>query len=293
MKLSVIIVSWNTCELLQRCLSQLQAELLHLPISSEVILVDNNSHDGSVAMVRRCFPNVNLVVNQDNRGFGSANNQAFTIARGEMVLLLNPDTEVLPGSLRKLIDFMDAQPKAGIVAPQLINSDGSVQRSCREFPTVTNMFYELSGFSRLFPRVALFRRYKMLDFDHQSTRQVDQPEGACLLIRKQVLDEVGWFDESFFMLFEEVDLCYRTKQAGWQIWFYSGAQIIHHYGQSIKQVKAKMILHSHKGMYRYWTKHNRGVVGYIARPFLAAGLFFLALVRIMTHWLKSNYVKNT
>src|SRR5262249_53422120 len=162
---------------------------------------------------------------------------------------LNPDTEVQPEAIRYLLDFLADHPKVGIVAPKLLNSDGTVQRSCRQFPTFLGMLYELLGLSRLFPDNPRFREYKMLDWDHDDERQVDQPEGACLLLRREVIEQVGLLDEGFFMLFEEVDWCYRIKQAGWEIWFTPGAQVVHHYGQSIKQVKTRMILSSHRGLY--------------------------------------------
>src|SRR6202789_2532179 len=160
----------------------------------------------------------------------------------EYILLLNPDTEVKTGALSTLIKFLDDHPKAAVVAPQLLNTDGSVQRSCRAFPSFSGMLYELLGLSRIMPSVKKFREYKMLDWAHDDERQVDQPEGACLLIRSTVLDQVGRLDEGYFMLFEEVDWCYRVKQAGYEIWFTPRAQVVHHYGQSIKQVKVAMIL---------------------------------------------------
>lgn len=286
MTLSVVVVSWNTRELLKQCLTTLYTELNQHNIIAEVIVVDNNSADGSADLVRAQFPQATLIANGDNKGFGRANNQAFAIAQGEYVLLLNPDTEVIPNAIKTLLEFMGQHPQAGIVAPQLINCDGSIQRSCREFPTLSNMFYELSGLSRLFPKVNRFRRYKMLDFAHTTAKEVDQPEGACLLIRCRVLDKVGWFDEKFFMLFEEVDLCYRVKKSGWQIWFTPEAKIIHHFGQSIKQVKAKIIFHSHKGMYYFWSKYRQQWYYQIIKPVLWIGLMFLAIIRAITYKIK-------
>ncbi len=278
--ISVIIVSWNTKDLLRDCLRSLFVELERTAIPAEVIVVDNHSADGSAEMVQVEFPQVTLFANRDNKGFGRANNQAFAVAKGELLLLLNPDTKVLPGALSELASFIQKHPQAGIIAPQLRNADGTIQRSCRAFPTLAGMFYELSGLSRLFPNVQRFREYKMLDFDHASTRPVDQPEGACLLIRREALDQIGMFDEQFFMLFEEVDLCYRAKQAGWEIWFDADAQIVHHYGQSIKQVKARMIVSSHKGMYRYWAKHHTRWYHGMIKPALWLGLWGLAAIRI-------------
>jgi GT2 family glycosyltransferase len=283
MLISVIVVSWNTRELLRACLSSLLAELDG--VDSEVFLIDNDSADGSAEMAATNFPQVKLIANKTNRGFAAANNQVLDIATGDFVLLLNPDTEVYPGALKTLIEFMRAHPRAAIVAPQLLNSDGSVQRSCRQFPTFLGMLYELLGLSKFFPDKPLFRQYKMLDWEHDDERQVDQPEGACLLLRKEVIKEVGKLDEGFFMLFEEVDWCYRIKQAGWEIWFTPTAKVTHHYGQSIKQVKAKMILSSHRGLYRFWRKHYRGNRWYLD-GFAYSGLMALAYARIFSYKLR-------
>jgi GT2 family glycosyltransferase len=288
MQLSILIVSWNTKQLLQACLEKLSGELKE--IDAEVFVVDNASSDDSAGMVAGEFPWAKLTANTANRGFAAANNQVLELATGNYVLLLNPDTEVYPGALKTLMRFLDEHPRAAVVAPQLINSDGTVQRSCRGFPTFFGMTYELLGLSRLFPDVAKFRAYKMLDWQHDDERQVDQPEGACLMIRQEVIDKVGMLDEGYFMLFEEVDWCFRIKQAGWEIWFTPAAKVLHHYGQSIKQVKARMILSSHRGMYRFWRKHQRGKHWYLDAP-AYAGLMGLAYARIFSHQLKSNSQK--
>lgn len=280
MRLSVIIVSWNTCKLLYRCLETLKSEIAN--IEHEVFVIDNNSADGSARMVASDFPSVRLIANGENRGFAAANNQALVLSGGERILLLNPDTEVQPGSIRTLLQFLDDNPQAGVVAPQLLNSDLTIQRSCRQFPTFLGMLYELIGLSKLFPGESRFRQYKMLDWNHDDERPVDQPEGACLLFRREILDEVGALDEGFFMLFEEVDWCYRVKQEGWQIWFTPSARVVHHYGQSIKQVKAKMIISSHRGLYRFWQKHYRRGRWYLD-AFAYGGLMTLAYLRILAY----------
>lgn len=284
MRLSVIVVSWNVAKLLDKCLSTLKEDLKD--IEAEVFVVDNASADNSVETVRRNHPWVKLTANQENLGFAKANNQALKQCKGNYILLLNPDTEVLAGAISKLLSFLETNPQAGIVAPQLINSDGSIQRSCRAFPTFQFMFYELIGLSKLFPNNPKFGQYKMLDFNHEQLREVDQPEGACLMLRREVINQVGSLDEGFFMLFEEVDWCYRIKNSGWQIWFYPEAKVIHHYGQSIKQVKAKMILSSHRGLYRFWQKHYAGGRWYLAF-FVYSGLIALAYLRILSHFLRS------
>jgi GT2 family glycosyltransferase len=294
MLLSVIVVSWNTRDLLAAALASLKVELLRLsPDLSdvEVFVVDNNSADGSAAMVASDHPWVKLTANADNRGFAAGNNQALAHATGRFVLLLNPDTEVKIGSIETLIKFFDSHPRAGVVAPQLLNTDGSIQRSCRAFPTFAGMLFELIGLSRLFPPGstfgAKFRHYKMLDWNHDDERQVDQPEGACLMIKREVLDQVGTLDEGFFMLFEEVDWCFRVKAAGWEIWFTPASQIVHHYGQSIKQVKVSMILSSHRGLYRFWRKHYRGNRWWLD-GFAYSGLMALAYVRIGMYRLRAR-----
>ncbi len=286
MDLIIIIVSWNTRELLGKCLRALQSELAQTRLSAQVFVVDNNSADGSAAMVKRLFPEVRLIANADNRGFAAANNQVLSTVSGKMYLLLNPDTEIKPGALVALVEFLRRDPKIGVVAPQLLNSDNSIQRSCRSFPTITGMAMELTGLSRWFPKLPA-SSYKMLDFDHTYARQVDQPEGACLLVRREVFEQVGLFDESFFMLFEEVDWCFRVKQAGWQIWFTPAAKVTHHYGQSIKQVKLKMIYYSHRGFFRYLMKHNRSLLVAVLKPFIYLGLMAVAAVRIAGHSLST------
>jgi GT2 family glycosyltransferase len=283
--LSVIIVSWNTKDLLRRCLVALKQELTG--IDAEVFVVDNNSADGSAAMVAAEHQWVKLIANDANLGFAKANNQAMKIAQGSYILLLNPDTEVQPGAINTLLKFLPEHRQAAIVAPQLLNSDGTIQRSCRAFPTFLNMLYELVGLSKFFPNVSTFRAYKMLDWNHDDERQVDQPEGACLLLRRKVIEEVGTLDEGFFMLFEEVDWCYRIKKAGWQIWFTPKAKVVHHYGQSIKQVKVPMILSSHRGLYRFWHKHYRDNRWYLD-GIAYAGLMTLAYMRIAAYRLTAK-----
>lgn len=303
MQLSIIIVSWNTRELLDRCLTALQAELSQLSLDGhsltdgsstthewEVFVVDNDSQDGSADMVDCKHGWVRLIRNGENLGFARANNQALKMAAGDFVLLLNPDTEVQTGSISTLLAFLRDHPQCGVVAPQLLNTNGSIQRSCRAFPTFVGMLYELIGLSRVFSAGSSygsrFRAYKMLDWNHDDERQVDQPMGACLMTRKEVLDEVGLLDEGYFMLFEEVDWCYRVKKKGFEIWFTNNSKVVHHHGQSIKQVKVRMILSSHRGLYRFWHKHYRGNRWYMD-GFAYVSLMLLAYMRICAYLLRN------
>jgi GT2 family glycosyltransferase len=295
MLLTIVIVSWNTRRLLDECLASLKREIevtgskarLSFDFANtEVFVVDNASADGSPDMVASSYPWVRLVTNQENKGFAVANNQVLKIAQGQFVLLLNPDTQIIEGAIATLLDFLAENAKAGVVAPQLLNSDGTVQRSCRAFPSFSAMVVELLGLSRFLPTGSKLRQYKMLDWNHDDERQVDQPEGACLMIKQEVLKDIGFFDEEFFMLFEEVDWCYRAKEAGWQIWFTPKAKVVHHYGQSIKQVKARMILSSHRGLYRFWFKHHRRGSRLVHSAIYSA-LMLLAYVRILTYQIAS------
>lgn len=234
MKLSICIVNWNVSDLLKKCLQSIYKN----PPSCdfEVIVVDNASSDDSLEMIEKFYyRGVRVLENKKNLGFSTANNQAIMISKGEYILLLNPDTEVMYGSFDKLIEFLDKDPDTGIVAPKLLNPDGSLQRSCLGFPTLSAMAARQLFIEQIWPNNPATRAYLMADFKYDKTQEVDQPMGACMLVRKVILDEVGLFDENSFMFFDEVDLCFRIKKAGWKIFFTPDAEIIHHGGTSIKK----------------------------------------------------------
>jgi GT2 family glycosyltransferase len=239
-----------------------------------VIVVDNASGDGTVEMVRSEFPQVHLIANAENRGYAAANNQAIRAGDAPFLLLLNPDTGVTPGALAALLSEMMADPGVGAAAPQLVLPDGSVERSCRSFPEPAALLYDALGLSRLFPRSPLFGRYRMTYWDHDSRREVDQPMASALALRRAALDEVGLFDESFPLYFNDVDLCYRLRQAGWKIVFQPAAQVLHHHGSSTSQDRPRAVLESHRGLVRFYRKHYRArasLPGYWA-VLLMAGL---------------------
>jgi hypothetical protein len=254
MKLSICIVNWNVAELLEKCLISIRK---HPPkYDFEVIVVDNNSNDDSIKMLQEFCPpllvkgeglGVRVLSNATNLGFSCANNQAIKESSGEYVLILNPDTEVLPGSLDILTEFLDKNPDAAVVAPKLLNTYESLQRSCMGFPTLGAMAMRQLFIEQLWTGNPYTKKYLMSDFKYDGIAGVDQPMGACLLIRKKVLDEVGLFDEHSFMFFDEVDLCYRIKQSGRKIYFIPDAKIIHHGGSSIKKWGAL-------NLSRHWTR---------------------------------------
>lgn len=206
--LSVVILNWNTCELLRKCLQSLvcNEESVHY----EVIVVDNASEDGSRQMVQQEFPQVHLIVNPRNMGFGAGNNVAIAFTRGRYVLFLNSDTRVTAGALSPLVQYADRHQDVGIMGPKLLNEDGSLQYSCRRYPNLGAGLFRNTLLGRLFPNNRYATDYLMQDWDHASIRDVDWVSGAAMMVRKHLLTQLGGFDEAFFMYCEDVDLCWRA-----------------------------------------------------------------------------------
>lgn len=248
MDLSIAIVNWNTRGMLFGCLKSVYATADGLQF--EVFVVDNASTDGSQAMVRERFPQVHLIENQENVGFACANNQAIRRGRGRYVLLLNSDTEVYPGALKTMVRFMDVHPQAGACGPQLVNPDSSLQISCHPILTPEREFWRLLFLDRLWRRAT----YAQERWDPETPRRVEVVKGACLLLRREALDQVGLLDEQYFMYTEEMDLCYRLAQAGWQLWWVPGA-VVKHYGEaSSTQVAETMYLQLYRSKIQFHRK---------------------------------------
>lgn len=226
-ELSIVIVSWNVREYLEQCLRSVYANATDLDF--ELYVVDNASNDGSLQMVKERFPLVHLIANDENIGFPKACNQAIRECEGKYVLLLNPDTVVLPTALQQMIQFMESQPRTGAVGPKIMGQDHTVQHVCaRMFPTLSTMFFDQLMLAKLFPASRLFGSYMMGYWDHNSSREVDCLVGSCLMVRKSALDSIGLLDEQHFMYLEDIDLCYRLKQSGWKVYYLHTAEIIHY-----------------------------------------------------------------
>jgi GT2 family glycosyltransferase len=253
MDLTVVIVNWNVRELLKQCLVSIYQYTQGLEF--EVFVVDNNSNDASQEMLKNDFPWVKLIANDRNRGFSAANNQALKIAQGRYALLLNPDTRLIDNSFKALVDFMDRYPQINSVAPQLVFPDGSLQRSCRHFPSLFIDLIESMYLNEMFPKSGFFNRYKMGDWDHSCLRPVDQPFGACLLFRRQDLLRLDFMDESFFMYYDEVDLCYRLKKSGGSIYYLPQVKVIHAANQSSKQIPDACDEWKTRSRVRFFIKH--------------------------------------
>lgn len=263
--LSVIIVSWNVRELLRRCLDSIVASMGGLPAHSprpyEVIVVDNASQDATAGMVRQEFPWVRLIVNPENAGFTRANNQGLRLSRGRWVLLLNPDTEIVGDALPAMLAYMEAHPYIGGLGPQLRFPDGRPQSSRRRFPTYATAFIESTPLQRWFPRSRLLQRYYMSDMPEDQPHPVDWLVGACLLLRREVVESVGLLDERFFMYSEELDYAWRMHRAGWPLVYFPGAVVVHHEAQSSGQVAAERLILFHTSkveFFRKWFGRRRG-----------------------------------
>ncbi len=258
---SIIIVNWNTRQLLLDCLAALPAATAGC--EAEIWVVDNGSRDGSVAAVAAQFPDVFIIANPDNRGFATANNQAIRASSGRYVFLLNSDTIAQPGSITRLVRFLDTHPAVGVVGPQLLNADGSLQPSWARFP---NLLTELTG-----KKIRWRRPYSTSD--GTLAYETDWLDGAAMLLRRSVIRQVGMLDESYFMYTEEVDWCYRIKRAGWRICYLPAASIIHFGGQSSKQAVTRMKAELYFSKLRFFAKHY----GWLTTLLLSAGLQFIFL----------------
>lgn len=254
MKLSVIIVNYNVKELLEQCLISV-FRALEKTGNSEVFVVDNNSTDGSVEFLRPRFPQVHFIANKDNIGYAKANNQAIRMAKGEYILLLNPDTLVGENVFDRVLEFMDEHPEAGCTGVKMIDSSGRFHvESKRSFPTPWNSMCKMFGLSRLFPKSRIFARYNLLYLDADSTHEVEVLCGAFMLFRKEALDKVGLLDEAFFMYGEDIDISYRVLQGGYKN-YYLPYSILHYKGESTKKDSFKYVQIFYGAMLIFFRKH--------------------------------------
>ena len=263
--LSIIFVNWNTRDWLRQCLRALPAAVADR--SAEVIVVDNASTDGSVEAVRSEFPSAHIIIHDTNRGFAAGNNAGLRIASGRYALLLNTDTLPEPCALQRMVDFADGLPRAGMVGALLLNPDGGFQASYAEFPSLLGETLLLLGLARplLGPH---FPSHSPRD--SQRARRCDWVQGACLLVRRAALEEIGLMDESFFMYTEETDWCAECWKAGWEVWFTPEARVVHFGGQSFARQPAARRRQVYAGKARFFFK-RRGAL---------AGLTFRAIVQI-------------
>jgi len=247
--IGVAIVNYNTCEHLRECLASIERK------AEEVIVVDNASTDSSVAMLRAEFPSVFVIASTENQGYGEAANRAIKSSQANYVLLLNSDTCLKPGTLDTLAAYLEKHPQAAIVGPHLVNPDGSLQASCYSFPTPLHVLLEESNTSRLLGSLPVLREHYLRTWNHRQSLSVPWVLGAALGIRRQAFLEVGGFETAYYMYAEEVDLCYRLRQAGWQTHYTPDATIVHTGGASTRQRRAEMAVQYYASLVLFYRRH--------------------------------------
>jgi GT2 family glycosyltransferase len=256
---SVVVVTHNSAPWIERCLESVRGH--------ETIVVDNGSSDGTARLVRERFPDVRLV-EQGNVGMGAGNNAGMRLGAGRYFLLLNSDAWVVGDAVERLARFADEQQEVAVVGPRLLNEDGTLQRSARAFPTLWRLATEYLFLRKLAPRSRALNAFYEGGFDHDEAREVDWLFGACLLVRRDAADEVGLFDEDFFMFSEETDWCFRFRQAGWGVWFFPGAEVVHLGGASHG---GRLFAENVRGHLRFLAKHRGMGEAERARRLLLAG----------------------
>jgi N-acetylglucosaminyl-diphospho-decaprenol L-rhamnosyltransferase len=282
--LTVIVVSWNVRDLLRGCLRSLTPALASLEGGSEIVVVDNASGDGSAEMVAAEFPAVLLSRNAQNRGFTAANNQGLTLSRGRILLLLNPDTEVVGDALATMAEYMAAHPRVGALGPQLRYPDGSLQSSRRRFPTLATALVESTVLQEWWGDNRILRRYYMADTPDDAVQPVDWVVGACLMVRREAFEQVGGLDEGFFMYSEDMDWCHRIKVAGWEVIYLPTATVVHYEGKSSEQMVPARHIYFQSSKVRYFRKHHGRAQGELLRAFLLA-TYLYQIVREGLKWL--------
>jgi GT2 family glycosyltransferase len=248
--LFIIIINWNTKDLLIQCLTSIPQMIQGFKI--EILVVDNGSQDGSGSEVKKRFPFVRLIENDKNLGFARAVNQGLQKASGRYVLLLNPDTQVKNGAIERLMSFMDAHPKAGISGAQLLNSNGSKQNSIANFPSLATELLNKNLLRWLSPE-----RFPGKERNYSEPIEVDSVIGACMMVRREVLDQVGFLDEDYFLFLEETDWCYRMKKAGWKIYHNPQVEVYHFQGKSAEAERKRAKVEYYRSRYHFFKK-NKG-----------------------------------
>jgi len=246
MDITIVIVNWNTRDLLRDCLKSIYKTVRD--ITFEIIVVDNASCDSSVAMVRKEFPGVRIMENSRNLGFAAANNRAFAVMQGRYVLLLNTDTVLTGDAVHELFAFMENHDNAAMAGGQLLNRDGSRQNSIANFPTVFTLLMNMSLLEYMFPE-----KYPSKRYEHKDPLEVESVIGACMIVRKKAMDEVGTLDERYFFFFEETDWAYRMGVAGWKVYHVPSARIYHLQGQSIGQ-NIRSRIEFYRSRYKFFSK---------------------------------------
>ena len=286
MKLSIIIVNYNVKFFLEQCLISVTKAVEG--IENEIIVVDNNSIDGSIKMLKEKFPEVHLIENSENYGFSKANNQAINECRGEYILLLNPDTLLEDDTLKKILAFADETPKAGGIGVKMIDGKGRfLPESKRSLPTPEVAFYKISGLSKIFPNSKTFGKYHLTYLDENEINEVDVLSGAFMLLRKSVIDKIGLLDETFFMYGEDIDLSYRITKAGYKNYYFPKTRIIHYKGESTKKSSVNYVFVFYRAMIIFAKKHFSKNNAKLFSIIINTAIYFRASLAIVSRIIKS------
>lgn len=282
--LDIVIVNHKSTEFLMHCLHSVFTSKNGVPI--QVFLEDNNSQDG-VEHVKETFPHVDLTMNDCNMGFARAVNQAIRKGCAPYVMLLNPDTVLSKELISSTLDYIESNPKVGIVGPRILDRDGSIQGSARRFPTVlTGFFGRTTLLSRLFPRNRFTcANILTIECDGKTPLEVDWVSGACMLIRRKALADVGHFDERFFLYWEDADLCRRVREYGWKVMYYPATSIMHHVGGSSDKNPFRSVFEFHKSSYFLFTKYAKGKIR-LMKPLAIVGLSLHLTIVLARHSLR-------
>jgi hypothetical protein len=281
--LTIALVTWNSEDEIAECLNTLFHATAKVPgLKLETVIIDNDSADMTVTVIENFLrvtdQNIVFIKNNDNLGFTKACNQAIHASTGDYIFILNPDTEIIGDAISSMMKYLDENEHAGVVAPQLLSFHSKIQYSCRTFPTYWDLFSEMLLLATIFPKSEFFSRWKMRYFDHKSLREVDQPMGAALLLKRKVLEAVGGLDERFIMFYNDVDFCKRISDAGFKIIFFPDAKVKHIEGISVYKDRSGMIKIWNKDCLRYFKKHNYNVILY---PLLFIGLKVTGVLRVI------------
>ncbi|MFQ3549060.1 MAG: glycosyltransferase family 2 protein [Armatimonadota bacterium] len=272
-KLTISIVNWNTKDELENCLNSILNQKCNFEF--DIIVVDNASTDGSVEMLLDCFSDkIKLIKNNQNLGFGKAHNQSINQSESEFILLLNPDCYLISEDvLQKIINYIDSDSGIGILGPKIINPNGSLQYSARRFPIMLAGIFRHTIFGKLFPNNRYVKEYLMTDWKHDEVREVDWLSGAAMLLRKDMLDKIGYLDERFFMYCEDIDICKRAHLFGWKVVYNPRVELEHRIGAASDKNPIAMIKQHHKSMLRYFLKYNSKSIKVLLTPFVIIALY--------------------
>jgi hypothetical protein len=288
---SFSITNYNTKDFLGSCVDSVIKGVKGF--SYEIIVVDDASSDGSAAMIREKYPQVKVIENEINKGYVRSNNIGIRASSGRCIMSLNSDTVVLVGSIDKIISFLDNDPDAGAAGPKLLNSDGSIQFQARRgFPSPLNSLFYFSGLSKLFPNNKSIGGYLLSYLDDRATVEVDSLCGAAMIVKRDIIDKVGLMDESYFMYGDDIDWCYRIKQAGWKVYYFPEAEVIHYGGRGGSRRRSyRNIFEFHRAMAVFYGKHYAKRYLFLVNWTVYAGIWLKCAVELTRNlFRKEKYV---